>query len=1100
MISNLTKINQHVKKKGYGLRTKLIIIFMLVKVIPLVLLAGVAWWQITNQGDALRDISVLDSTSALNEMAVKNIERMTTVTATEVARFLYDRDDDLLYVATMAPIEENYRLFAENTKRQVIAPSQWVLDPARELWMPTGSPVTQELGVIQSTNKENTDKESFKHRLPDPISYKSIPLYDEMSFIDLDGQELIKIHPEGSSKINYPMNSAYSDVSKPENTYVKSENYFEQLEKLKPGEIYVSDVIGAYVKSNHIGMYTPEYVERASKANNYDIEYSPEDQAFAGVENPHGRRFEGIIRWATPVADKQGRKIGYVTLALNHDHLMEFVDHITPMDERYTELSNAFTGNYAFMWDYKCRNIVHPRHHSIVGFNPETGEPEVPWLESSIYEGWKASGLEKWTDYVKDFPPFHEQSRTKKPAPELTKAGLLAIDGRWVNHAPQAIGWMDLTADGGSGSFYLLWSGLYKVITAATIPYYTGQYAPSEGNNFSKRGFGFISIGSELEFFSAPARNTEKKLVAAISDNLQRTFFQLVISTLVLTVLVIFIAIWMASFISRRITNLIKGITYFRSGERQFRFNSPLHDEFGFLADSFDDMADSIVDSVKCPLTIVSMNHKIIYMNAYSLNLTQSSLDQVVGKDYRKFSIYPSGSQYCPITALEEGREAEVIHLQSDQSFYKGIANYLLSKDGQKIGYIIESRDVTEMISRQLGMAKAMDEATQASAYKSEFLARMSHEIRTPMNAIIGLTHVVRKLMDNIDDTADEINEIKDHMRHVEASSHHLLGLLNDVLDVSKIESGKITFAHEPMELNWLIETITSIIKPRCDEKNITFTIFFNSFTPSTFLSDPLRLRQVLINLLGNAVKFTPELGAIDFHIIRQERKNGKTLLQFVVQDTGIGISSEFMAKIFQPFEQASLDITRQYGGTGLGLPISHHIIKLLGSDILIKSEVGQGSEFSFAIWLEEGEDVDAINDNLINPANKLADKRILLVDDVDLNRKVARAMIKTTGASIDEAEDGFVAVEKFNQSPINHYDLIIMDVLMPKMDGYQATKAIRALNRSDAATVPIIALTANAFTDDITKAHQSGMNAHISKPVKVDTLLDVLFKYILKV
>jgi hypothetical protein len=185
-------------------------------------------------------------------------------------------------------------------------------------------------------------------------------------------------------KVNFPMHPEKRDVSDRLNTYVKAETYWPELLKLKPGEIYVSDVIGAYVGSNHIGMYTPDNLAQAAKTRGYEIEYAPGAQAYAGEENPNGRRFEGIVRWATPVTDDNGKIIGYASFALNHDHIMEFVDHITPMGERYSELPSAYSGNYAFIWDYLSRSICHPRHHSIVGFNPSSGKRETPRLESSL--------------------------------------------------------------------------------------------------------------------------------------------------------------------------------------------------------------------------------------------------------------------------------------------------------------------------------------------------------------------------------------------------------------------------------------------------------------------------------------------------------------------------------------------------------------------------------------------------------------------------------------------------------------------------------------------------------------------------------------------
>jgi len=1079
---------------GFGLRSKLIIIFLLVKVIPLILLAAIAWRQFTIQGVELREIAVDDSAAALNDSAVENIERMSTDAAREVADFLYGRDADILYLADLPPSEEEYRRFIDGRRGRLIKKGNWVLAPDGQSWIDVELPIVTVVGGT-STNSENDDMNGFRHRPAETFRYINVPLYDEISFVDLNGREVIKVVAADSPKVNYPLAPELKDVSRPENTYIKAETYFEQLKELEAGEIYVSDVIGAYVGSNYIGMYTPAIVAEAAASRGYEIEYQPGEQAYAGKENPNGRRFEGIVRWAAPVTGPDGQIAGYVTMALNHDHIMEFTDHLTPMNERYTDLPSAYEGNYAFIWDYLSRSIAHPRHHSIVGFDPETGDRQIPWLEASIYEGWQASGLAKWTDYVKDYPTFFEQSRDKKPAPELTRRGLIGLDGRYLNNAPQCTGWMDLTRDGGSGSFYILWSGLYKLNTAAAIPYYTGQYAPSEANGYSRRGFGFVAIGSGLESFTKPAQATEAKLDAAVAENLKGTFVQLSTTTAILVVLVVFIAIWMASFLTNSITELIRGISRFRAGERQFRFDAPVKDEFGTLADSFDDMADSIDDSVKNPLSITDMNQNIIYMNRYGLELTHKTLEESVGAPYGESSIYPPDSRYSPITALEEGREADIYYVEKTRRYIRGVANYFLSKEGEKIGYIIETTDMTEMVERQLALEKAMNEAKMANEYKGEFLARMSHEIRTPMNAIIGLANIVQRDLDEM--KGREIAEVKDHVKQIEASSQHLLSLLNDILDISKIEAGKITLSQEAVDLPELVRTVTSIIQPRCDEKNIAFDVIVDAFEPSTFLSDSLRLRQVLINLLGNAVKFTPELGRVEFRIIRKNRKDGQTLVEFRVRDTGIGISDEAMSNIFQPFEQASSKITRRYGGTGLGLSISRHIVQIFGGDISVKSQVGEGSEFSFAIWLTETKARVRPDQKTVGPPEQLAGRRVLLVDDVDLNRKVAKAMLKTSGLIIDEAEDGQVALDKFRAAPENSYDIILMDVLMPNLDGYQASRAIRALDRPDAGRVPIIALTANAFKEDIDKALEAGMNAHIAKPVKLDKLMEVLFEYI---
>jgi signal transduction histidine kinase/CheY-like chemotaxis protein len=1070
---------------------------MLVKVLPLVLLAIIAWRQVTIQGDALKDISVQDSSKALHASAVENIERMSTIAANEVAAFLYNRDDDLRFLAGSDLNEKSLQAFVDNKTSRLMQSGKWDLDREGKAWIQVEA--TQREGSAGvSSNVENNDMDGFNPRPPDIFAYKNYPIYDEITLVDLDGQELVKVHPPLSSKVNFPLDPSLKNVSDKANTYVKAETYFESLKNMNVGEIYVSDVIGAYVGTNFIGMYTPDNVRKAAEDRGYPIEYAPESQAFAGMENPNGRRFEGIVRFATPIAGPDGEKIGYVTMAMNHDHLMEFVDHITPMNERTTVLPSAYEGNYAFIWDYRCRSICHPRHHSIVGFDPTTGDPQIPWLESSIYDGWQESGVVRWTDYVKDYPEFFEQSRTKKPAQALTKAGLVGLDGRYLNNAPQCVGWMDLTGGGGSGSFFILWSGLYKLNTAAAIPYYTGQYAPQASNGYSRRGFGFVAIGSELEYFTKPARETEETLTATVTESLRGTFFQLSMTTAILIVLVVFIAIWMASFITRSITDLIEGISKFRSGQRQFRFDSKFKDEFATLASSFDDMANSIEDSIKNPISILDMDRNVIYMNSYSLERYHTTMDKVVGTPYKDITIFPPGSPYDPLKALEEGRESETMKDPESGRYFNSEANYFYNKDGTKCGYIVETHDVTDLVQRQLDLEAAMNAAKKANEHKGEFLAHMSHEIRTPMNAIIGLSSIVRSNLDGIkNDNSPMFAEVKDNMRQIESSSLHLLGLLNDILDLSKIEAGKIELTNEPAELKLLANTVVSIMKTRCKEKNISFITDVDSYSPSTFMCDSLHLRQVLINLLGNSVKFTPELGTIEFRIVRKDRRDGRSLMEFVVKDSGIGISEEAQKAIFKPFEQGGGRITRQYGGTGLGLTISRHIVNLFGDDIHLKSEVGRGSEFSFAIWLQETDQQAPIARISKDPKDRFVGKRVLIVDDVDLNRKIAKSMLKVTGIAVDEAVDGSAALRMFEESPENTYDIILMDVQMPIMDGYQASTAIRSLNRGDAHSVPIIALTANAFKEDIDKALEAGMNAHIAKPIKTDKIVEVMSQHL---
>ncbi|MDR1686540.1 MAG: response regulator [Desulfovibrio sp.] len=1240
---------------GLGLRAKLLAIFLVVKVVPLILLAWIAWQQFLNLGGLLENIAVKDSTEALNAGAVDNIERMSTNAAQRVASFLYGRDKDLLYLAALTPdgtgdaaykkLESAYATFAEHATGRLIKKGGWTLAPDGRSWIPTGedhapsgSGRNAPDSKIFSTNSENEDYvngATFNHRLPDDFIYEDIPLYDEITFVGLDGKEKAKVVtaalPKFSAsprKIRFPMSSEKKDVSDRLNTYVKAETYWSEVRKMKAGEIYVSDVTGAYVGSNFIGMYTPETLEKASAARGYPVNYDPEAQAYAGEENPNGRRFEGIVRWATPVAGKDGRTVGYVTFALNHDHIMEYVDHLTPMNERYTELPSAYAGNYAFIWDYLSRSICHPRHHSIVGFDPETGKRAIPWLESGLYNGMLQAGFaeEDWEDYIKtlDYTPFDSsnplsrQSRSKKPAPELTGKSMIGLDGRYLNNAPQCTGWLDLTRDGGSGSLYILWSGIYKLNTAAAIPYYTGQYAPSEANGWSRRGFGFVAIGSGLEDFTRPAKETELRLETAVEGHLTGTFLQLAGTTVALIILVILIAVWMASFLTNKIKKLIEGISRFRTGERQFRFKTGVKDEFGTLADSFDDMADSIVDSVRNPFCITDLNRKIIYMNEPGLAAYGKTLDQIVGETYGAADfMYTFGSEYCPITALEEGRESAVYHRESDNSYLKARASRLLDNKGEKIGYMIESMDVTDIET-------ARKKAEEGSRAKSAFLSTMSHEIRTPLNAIIGMTALGM--------TAPGTARKDYCFGKIEDASVHLLGVINDILDISKIEASKFELAPELFNFEKLLQKVVNVINFRVGEKQQNLIVSLDKLIPRMLIADDQRLAQVMTNLLSNAVKFTPEGGTVRLDTRLLSEEDGLCSIQVEVTDTGIGISKEQQLRLFSSFSQADSGIARKFGGTGLGLAISKHIIEIMGGRIWVVSEPEHGSTFAFVIsarrgdgekgrsllnpdvrrenmrvlavddmpeileyfrdiaqrfgincdcapggtealelvskhgpydmyfvdWKMPGMDgielsrrirentstksvvimisaaewssveglaraagvdkflakplfpsaiLDCINECL--GENTLADdpdatkdnpddfsgRCVLLAEDVEVNREIVFALLEPTGITVDCAENGDIAVEMFKAAP-DRYDLIFMDMQMPEKDGLQATRIIRALDAPKAKTVPIVAMTANVFREDIEKCFAAGMNDHLGKPLDFGEVLKILRRY----
>ncbi|MCL1911263.1 MAG: transporter substrate-binding domain-containing protein [Leptospirales bacterium] len=399
------------------------------------------------------------------------------------------------------------------------------------------------------------------------------------------------------------------------------------------------------------------------------------------------------------------------------------------------------------------------------------------------------------------------------------------------------------------------------------------------------------------------------------------------------------------------------------------------------------------------------------------------------------------------------------------------------------------NRNLDKTVKKRTHELELQTEAAQvASKSKSVFLATMSHEIRTPLNAIIGMAGIAKKSISEPDKSLTSINQIL-------SSSHHLLGILNDILDMSKIDAGKLELTHEPFSAKEAHDEISGIIEQRCLDKNIRFISNKDNFNDAILIGDMLRLNQVLINLLGNSVKFTPEGGEIVFLVRALEEDDERIKLNFSVSDTGIGMTEEQIGKLFVPFEQTDSHVAAKFGGTGLGLSISQNLVGMMGGVIKVESKQGSGSKFFFDLSFNKGKKiVETDTDSMV--AN-LQGKRILLVEDIEINRIIIRELLSETGVEIEEAENGQIAVDAFNNSPDKYFDVIFMDVQMPVMGGYEATKKIRLLDRPDSKVIPIIAMTANAYKEDIEEALSSGMNSHIAKPVEVDNIMKTLTKFL---
>ena len=385
---------------------------------------------------------------------------------------------------------------------------------------------------------------------------------------------------------------------------------------------------------------------------------------------------------------------------------------------------------------------------------------------------------------------------------------------------------------------------------------------------------------------------------------------------------------------------------------------------------------------------------------------------------------------------------------------------------------------------------KELEQAEEASQSKTSFLYQMSHEIRTPMNGIMGMLTLAQEKLDASHPAAQ-------YLTRVEELSGHLLSLINDILDMSRIEAGKVELEEKAFSLRSLGNKLYDMFAKNLESRGINYEVNFEDMTIDYVIGDELRISQIIINFLSNAVKFTQE-GEIIVTFRQMFLQDGNADLMIRVHDTGIGMDPEFINRIFRPFEQEGADITRKYGGTGLGMAITDQLVKLMNGEIVVKSTPGEGSDFSVFLHLPVAEEpVPAEQIEKENTAEEaepeeievFRGRRILMAEDNEINAMVAREILGQMGAGIDVAENGQRAVEMFDEKPENYYDFILMDVQMPVMNGRDAAKAIRRLPRKDAGEILIFALSADAFVEDERRSLESGMNGHYAKPVDFEAL-----------
>ncbi|MCL2210484.1 MAG: ATP-binding protein [Treponema sp.] len=453
--------------------------------------------------------------------------------------------------------------------------------------------------------------------------------------------------------------------------------------------------------------------------------------------------------------------------------------------------------------------------------------------------------------------------------------------------------------------------------------------------------------------------------------------------------------------------------------------------------------------------------------------------------------------------------EYRLLHKNGEYLYFRACGESIRDKYGNAIRIAGAIMDITESKKILLNTEKQRNEAEEASKAKTIFLSNMSHEIRTPLNAIIGMTTIGK--------IASDIGKKDNAFFKIEGASKHLLGVINDILDMSKIEANKLELSPVSFIYDELLQKVADIVTLRIDEKQLVFIMNTDENVPNVLIGDDQRLTQVITNLLSNAVKFTPNEGSIQLDTRLLSETNGMCRIEISVSDTGIGIKEEQKSRLFESFEQADAGTSRNFGGTGLGLTISKRIIELMDGNISVESQPGKGSKFILNVLLKRGEDTGNSRQDDVETSGDYTDafigKTILLAEDVEINREIVIMLLEPTKLAVECAENGAVAVKMFTEAPYK-YDLIFMDIQMPEMDGYQATVKIREYENNLIETnassltfgetrrdlskqIPIVAMTANVFREDVDRCFAAGMNGHIRKPIDIDELIGLLRKYL---
>lgn len=494
----------------------------------------------------------------------------------------------------------------------------------------------------------------------------------------------------------------------------------------------------------------------------------------------------------------------------------------------------------------------------------------------------------------------------------------------------------------------------------------------------------------------------------------------------------------------------------------------------------------AIINNTPIVVWEVDKNGIFLFAEGRGLEQIRKGNEDFVGKSI--FDIYNNDPSV--IRNLKEAFAGKIdkATVEVDGFCYETLYQPVRDEEGNIIGISGISFEITDRIKSERTLKKAKELAEESVKVKEQFFANMSHEIRTPMNGIIGLTSVLLKM--------DQPDEQRTYLEAIHSSSERLLVIINDLLDFSKMEAGKLSLEETEFDLRGLINSTIEILNQKARERNNRLKVIIDADIPEMVTGDQVRLSQILTNLVGNAIKFT-ENGQIRILADNVKETPEEVIIEFEVQDTGIGIPEDKLNTVFESFTQASNETTRKYGGTGLGLTITRQLIEMQGGKLSVRSREGEGSTFTFQLLFKKikpEQTPEKDSDSMLNPAD-LGKVRVLLAEDNEINQLLARKVITDWGFEIDIAGNGKIAIDMLQQ---NDYDVVLMDMQMPEMDGYEATVFIR--NEMGAkSNIPIIAFTAHATKMEIGKCMLAGANAYVSKPLKPDELLSEIYDLVCK-